>query len=67
MIVVLVWFFLTCMQTGCMQYIYILHLHYVFCLVIFFPWVNFEQMISYSLYLVTLQRILELFISCILV
>lgn len=60
-------FFLTCRQTGGMPYIYILHLHYVFYLIIFFSWISFEQMVSYSLYLVILQRILELFISCILV
>lgn len=31
----------------------------------FFSWVSFEQ-VSYSLNLVTLQRILELFTSCVL-
>lgn len=54
------------MQADRMRYIYILHLRYVFYLVIFFSWMSFEQMLSYSLYLVMLQRILELFISYIL-
>lgn len=58
--------FLTCRQTGCVQYLYISHLHDVFYSVIFFSRVGLEQTISYSLYLVTLRRILELFISCVL-